>query len=126
MVTVVDLAKNLTSFESCLTPFTSFYMMHVKNYMIENLTAAGSFYKSFPCNIQNLNAAEIIQSLQIFPCTLPNLLCNQNLMIVIIYSFLGFCVVNTERFHVQTDISHCVKIGHFSNLRKTQKFQKRY
>ena len=41
-------------------------MMHVKFYVHENLTAAGNFNKIFPCNIQNLNAADIFQLLQQF------------------------------------------------------------
>ena len=44
----------------------SFYMTHVKFYMHENLTAAGNSYKIFPCNIQNLNAADISQFLHNF------------------------------------------------------------
>ena len=37
--------------------------MHVKFYMYENLTAAGNFNKIFLINIQNLNAANIIEYL---------------------------------------------------------------
>ena len=52
-------------FVKWLTLFTSFYMMHVKFFMHEMLTAAGKFYKIFPNNIQNLNATDTFQFLQI-------------------------------------------------------------
>ena len=42
-------------FVSCVTLFTSFYMMHVKLCMHENLTAANS-YKIFPCNCHSISA----------------------------------------------------------------------
>ena len=48
-------------FVRCLTLFTSSYMLH------ENLTAAGSIYKIYPCTIQNLSAADIFLFLQNFP-----------------------------------------------------------
>ena len=37
--------------------------MHITFYMLEKLTAAKKFYEIFPCNIQNLNAADIIHSM---------------------------------------------------------------
>ena len=56
-------------FVSCLTLVTSFYMMHAKFYMHESLVAAGKLYKNFPCNIQNLNAADTFKFLQNFQCS---------------------------------------------------------
>ena len=54
-------------FVSCLTIFKKiFHTMHVKFYNHENLTATGNFYKNFPCRIQNLNAADIFQTVQNF------------------------------------------------------------
>ena len=37
----------LKDFESCLTLVTSFYMIHVKFDMHQNLTTAGNFHKMF-------------------------------------------------------------------------------
>ena len=59
--------KILHVFASYKTLFTSFYMMHKKFYLHANMTAAGKFYKNFPCNIQNLNAEVIFPFQQNFP-----------------------------------------------------------
>ena len=40
--------KVLHAVVSCLTFFTSVYMMNVKFFMHENLTTARNFYKNFP------------------------------------------------------------------------------
>ena len=85
-------------FGSCLTLFASFYMMHIKFYMHEILTAAGNFYNFFPCNIENPNAVDIFHFLQNFPCTFPNITCNQNLVIAVIYSFHGFVLCPLKIF----------------------------
>ena len=76
--------------------------------MHQNLTAAGNFCKIFLWNIQKLNAADIFQflrkfacSMLNFPCLFPNITCNQNLVIVIIYSFHGFSIVPPENVHTQ-------------------------
>ena len=53
-------------FASCLTLSTSFYTLHVKLSMHEILATAVKFYKIFPWNIENLNAAGKTQFLQIF------------------------------------------------------------
>ena len=42
-----DCIEVLHAFVSCLKIFTSFYMMHAKFYMHENLTVVGNFYKFF-------------------------------------------------------------------------------
>ena len=57
-------------FVTCLILFTSFYVVHVKFYMHEILTAAGNFHKNFPCNFQNANAADVFQFLQNFACSM--------------------------------------------------------
>ena len=67
---LVELAYKFdTFFAICLTVFTNFYINHVKFYVHENLTAAGNFCKIFPCNLQNVNAADIFQFLENFPCS---------------------------------------------------------
>ena len=48
------------------TLFTRFYMMRVKFFVHDNLPAAENFYELFPCNIQNLNAADIFHFCKIF------------------------------------------------------------
>ena len=47
--------------------FSKHSHMHVKFHIRGNLTAAGSICKSFPCDIQNLSAANNFYSSQIFP-----------------------------------------------------------
>ena len=76
-------------------------MMHVKLYKHESLTAAGNFYKNFPCNIQNMYAADMFLILQNFQFIFPNSTCNQNFVIVINYSFHGISIVPPEKFHMQ-------------------------
>ena len=76
-------------------------MMHTNFYMHEILTAAGNFYKFFACNIQTLNAVDMIQIFKNFPCKFPNITCNKTLIILIIYSLHGFSIVPPEYFHMQ-------------------------
>ena len=84
-------------------------MMHGKLYMHENFFSGRSFYKFFPCNVQNVNAAKIFQALQDFPCAFPKLTLTENFVIVIIYSFHRFSLVPPERFHMQ----QCFSLGIF-------------
>ena len=91
--------------------FTSFYMMHITFCMHKNLYAAGNFYKTFPCNRKSECGRHISRFTEFseqqvnFPCTFPNITCNQNFVIVIIYSFHGFSIVPPEKFHA-TYVSH--------------------
>ena len=63
-----DCIEVLHVFASFLTFYTSFYMMYVNFYMHEIFTTLlQGTYKIFPCNIQNLNAADLFQFLHNFP-----------------------------------------------------------
>ena len=82
--------------------------MHIKFYMHEILTAAGNFYKIFPCNIHNLNAADIFQFLKKFSIQhlkfsmhISKYSMQSKLFIGIIYSIQGFSIVPPENFHMQ-------------------------
>ena len=69
--------------------------------MHENVTTSGNCNKIFPCNVQNLNAADIFQFLQSFPCIFQYITCNQNFVTVTIYSFHELSIVPAERFNMQ-------------------------
>ena len=50
----------LLVFVSCLRLFPNFYMMSVKFFMYEILTAPGNLYNIFLYNLQNMNAANFL------------------------------------------------------------------
>ena len=95
IITIITTCINNT------TPSHDIAMYQWQYQDLTNLNATGNFCKNFSCNIQNLNAADIFQFLQNFPCTFPNVTCNQNFVIVIIYWFHAFSIVSSERFHMQ-------------------------